>query len=83
MVAFKEPFSPTFNDIVFLSNVTPVTATLALVTVIWHVEVWPPSSDLAVMVALPSLSAFTVPSELTVATEVLLLLQLTFRFVAL
>ena len=34
MVAFKDPLSPTFNDIVFLSNDTPVTATVAFVTVI-------------------------------------------------
>src|SRR4051812_45342482 len=52
-------------------TVTPVTATLVVVTVIALVAVLPPSTVVTVMVALPADTPLTSPDELTVATPVL------------
>ena len=71
-----EPFFK-LKDVLF--SVTPVTGT---VTVTEHVAVLLPSFVLTVIVAVPDATAVTFPEELTVATLVLLLLQLTFLFVA-
>ena len=46
-----------------------------------HSAVLPPSSVFTVIVAAPAFNAFTLPSD-TDATEVLLLVQVTFLFVA-
>jgi hypothetical protein len=59
-----------------------VTATGAAVTVTVQVAVLPPSSVLTIIAALPAATALTVPPD-TVATAVLLLLHVTFLFVAL
>ena len=64
-------------------TVTPVTFTVAAVTVIAEVAVFAPSCVVTVIVAVPAATPVTNPAALTVATPVLLLLQLTFWFVAL
>jgi hypothetical protein len=53
-----------------------------LVTVTVHVDVLFPSSVVTVIVAVPASTAVTVPLALTVATDVLLLVHVTFLFVA-
>ena len=55
--------------------VKPPALRMALVTVTWMVAVWP--SRVPVMVAVPGATAVIRPVELTVATAVLLLDQLT------
>ena len=67
-VAVIVSVSPTFNDNDVLSRVIDVTATTLLDTFTVQVEDLPPA--LAVIVAVPSLMAVTVP-ELTLATEAL------------
>ena len=52
-------------------------------TVTVQLAVFPPSAVLTVMVAVPAPAAFTFPLESTVATFVLLLVQVTDLFVAL
>ena len=59
-----------------------MTETVAFVTVTEHVAVLLPSAVLTVIVAEPAVLAVTVPSDATVATEVLLEDQETFLFVA-
>ena len=62
-------------DVLF--RLTPVTDTLAAVTVTVHVAVLPPSFVLTVIVAVPAALAVTTPEEDTVATDVLLEVQVT------
>lgn len=62
---------------------TPVTAIVAALTVTKHVAFFPPSDVVQVMVAEPADLAVTVPSEATVAIEVLLEDQDTLVLVAL
>ena len=56
---------------------------ITLLTVTVQVAVLLPSSEVAVIVALPAALAVTSPLASTVATEVLLLVQFTFLLVAL
>ena len=72
--------SPIVNTRVSLSRVTPVTFTGLTLTV--HSAVFPSSSVVTVIFASPTPTAVTVPSA-TVATAVLLLVHVTFLFVAL
>jgi hypothetical protein len=80
-VRVSEAPSCKVRDVLF--NETPVTDTVAGVTVTEHFAVLPPSLVVTVIVALPDFTAVTLPPEETVATEVLLLVQLTSLFVAL
>jgi hypothetical protein len=80
-VAVKVDFASLARVRLVLSRLTPVTVTAAL-TVTEQVAVWPPSFVVTVIVALPALTAVTVPFE-TLATEVLLLFHVIFLFVAL
>lgn len=80
-VAVNVADEPTTKVSVDLSRETPVTATFCTVTV--QLAVLLPSSVVTVIVAVPSALAVTNPVEETVATEVLLLVQVTFLFVAL
>lgn len=73
-MAFKYAEFPTVNDSVDLSSVIPVTG---IFTVTWQVAVFAPSFVVTVMVALPDAFAVTRPDEDTVATEVLLEVQVT------
>ena len=66
-----------------LSNDTPVTETVAFLTVTEQEAVLFPSCVVQVTVAEPAALAVTVPSEATVATEVLLEAHETAVFVAL
>ena len=68
------------NVSVVLFRLTPVTGT---VTVTAQVAVLLPSAVVTVIVAVPDATAVTFPAVETVATLVLLLLQVTFLFVAL
>jgi hypothetical protein len=72
----------TFSDAVVGDTLTPVTATVPVVTVIADVAVFAPSCVVTVMVALPKATPVTKPVELTVATDALLVLHVTFLFVA-
>jgi hypothetical protein len=63
-------------------TVTPVTATVEVVTVIVDVAVFDPSCVVTVMVAVPAATPETNPLALTVATNVLLDAQLTVLLVA-
>ena len=74
--------SPSVSVAVVLSNDTPVTGYTFALTVTEQVAVLLPSSVVTVIVAVPAFNAVTLPLE-TVATEVLLLFQLTFLLVAL
>jgi hypothetical protein len=60
-----------------------VTATNGSITVTVQVAVLPPSAVVTMMIAVPAATAVTIPLLFTVATPVLLLLQVTFLFVAL
>ena len=62
---------------------TPVTGIELALTVTMLVAVLPPSAVVAVIMVVPAETAVITPSVDTVATLILLLLQLTFRFVAL
>jgi hypothetical protein len=73
VVCVEEPFAVTLEN---------VTAVVAALTVTAQVAVLLPSCVVTVMVALPAATAVTVPPD-TVATEVALLLHVTFLFVAL
>ena len=64
-----------------LSRETEVTGIILSLTVISHPAVLPPSSVDTLMITVPALTAVTLPS-VTVATAVLLLLHITFLFVA-
>jgi hypothetical protein len=84
IVAVKEPEAPpTVRLMVEALKVTPVTATLVLVTVTVQVAVLDPSAVVTVIVAVPAATGETTPLDDTVATAVLLLVQLTFVLVAL
>ena len=65
-----------------MSKLTPVTETVAALTVTEHVAVFDPSSDFTVIVAVPAAFAVMTPEEDTVATDVLLEDQVTDLFVA-
>ena len=69
--------SPTTRLSDVLSRETDSTATVAGVTVTIQVAILPPSAVVAVITAEPAATALTVPSSSTVATEVLLLDQVT------
>lgn len=71
-VAVRVPVVPAIKDILVLFRETPVTGTVPALTVTEHVAVLPPSDVVHVIVADPADLAVTVPSEETVATEVLL-----------
>ena len=71
--------SPTSNVALFLLNV--IDCTLIGETVTLTVAFFPPSFVVAVIVAVPTPSATIVPSPVTVATLVLLLVQVTALFV--
>ena len=60
-----------------------MTGTVAVVTVTTQVAVYPPSAVFTVIVAVPAATPVTTPDELTVATEVLLLVHVTLLLVAL
>ena len=66
-----------------VAGFSAVWARVPWVTVTVQVAVFPPSSVVTVMVAVPALLAVTVPSVSTVATLVSLLAQVTFLLVAL
>jgi hypothetical protein len=88
IVATRVSLPPSYKLSVALPSVTPVTRIAlgsAAATVTAQVSVLPPSAVVTVMVAVPSPTALTVaitPSPLTVATEALLVDQLTALFVA-
>ena len=80
-VAVSCVVSPIFVNVAFvLSNDTFVTGTF---TVTVQLAVFPPDAVVTVIVALPLLAALTTPLPSTVATEGLLLVQVTDLFVAL
>ena len=83
-VSVSFSLSPTSKVKVVLSKDTPVTLTVTLIgfTVTSQVFVLPPSTVVTVIVVFPSAFAVTVPSSLTSATVGLLLVQVTFLFVA-
>ena len=66
-----------------LLRLTPVTDTIGLDTVTEHVAFFPPSSVVAVIIAEPAALAVTTPDVETVATDVLLEVQVTDLLVAL
>jgi len=82
-VGVRRYVSPAVNDNDVGDTETPVTATVALVTVTVQVAVLPPSSVRTVIVAEPAAFAVTTPPDETVATDVLLDDQKTPVFVAL
>ena len=83
-VAVRVSDPPTVKARLVLLRLTLLTDTLevAELTVTEQVAIFPPSTVLTVIVADPADTAETVPPD-TVATEVLLVAQLTFLFVAL
>ena len=82
IVAVRVYSSPSVISWEVLSRVTPVTGYTFALTVTSHIAVLPPSSVVTIIIAEPALTAVTLPLD-TVATEVLLLFQLTFLLVAL
>ena len=80
-VALSVATSPSVRLRLVLSSVTPVTAITFADTVTEQVAVLSPA--FAVIVALPAFTAVTLPPASTVATAVLLLLQLTVLLAAL
>jgi hypothetical protein len=83
MVAVNWVVEPVVTERDVALSVTPVTATVGVVTVIRQVAVLFPSLVLTVMVVVPTACAVTSPLDDTMATEVLLLLKVTFLFEAL
>ncbi len=77
--AARVSLAPTARERVVLFRVTPVTA---LVTVTWQAAVLPPSSVVAVMVAVPGAMAVTFPVASTVAIFSSLVLHFTVLLVA-
>jgi hypothetical protein len=77
-VAVNCVVEPTFTDAVVGDTLTPVTATVPTLTVIADVAVLLPSCVVTVIVAVPCATPLTNPLALTVATAVLLELQLRF-----
>jgi hypothetical protein len=82
-VAVNCAVAPTFTVALVGATLTPVTATVVVVTVIVDVAVKPPSAVVTVTVAEPAATPVTNPLEFTVATPVLFELQVTLLFVAL
>lgn len=82
MEALRVPVEPTTRLIEDLFRDTPVTVIEVGLTVTEHVAVLLPSEVLAVIVADPAALAVTVPSDDTVATEVLFDDHVTVLFVA-
>jgi len=78
-VAVRVDVLPTFKVIELLLRLTPVTGT---VTVTVQVAVLLLSAVVTVIVAVPALTAVTTPSDDTVATLLLLVVQVTALFVA-
>ena len=74
--------SPTTISTEFLSSTISHTGTVLGITVTSHVAVLLPSSVVTVIVAIPAFCATTFPSE-TIATDLSLLVQFNFLFVAL
>jgi hypothetical protein len=72
IVAVNVRVSPTYMDRDELLRLTPVTETVAELTVTEHFAVLPPSFVVTVIVAEPAVFAVTTPEDDTVATEVLL-----------
>ena len=81
MVAVRVSVPPTVRAVDALFRATPVTGTVASLTVTVQLAVKPPSWVVAVIVAVPTAMAVTTPL-LTVATPVSLLDHDTFLFVA-
>ena len=81
-VAVRVAVLPSSNERDVRSRETPVTDTIAAVTVTAQVAFFEPSWVVQVMVAEPAALAVTTPLVLTVATEVLLDDQVTDLFVA-
>lgn len=81
-VAVRVSDAPSVRVNVDLFRLTPVTETVAALTVTVQLAVFVPSSVVTVIVAVPALTAVTLPVLLTVATDVFDDLQLTFLFVA-
>ena len=79
-VSWKVP--PAVSDSALELSETPVTETVAVWTVMVQVAVLLPSTEVAVIVAVPAAMAVTKPDELTLATDVLLLVHVTFLLVA-
>jgi len=73
---------PSTNSNLSLSNVTPVTGIILLVTSISQVAVLLPSSVVIVIVVFPALIALTFPFLSTLATDSSLEFQVTFLLVA-
>jgi hypothetical protein len=76
------PATPITITVALLFRLTPVTGTFCAVTVTLHEPVFPPSTVVTVIRAVPALTPVTSPLLPTVATEALLELQLTFWLVA-
>ena len=81
-VAVRVVVPPTVRLAELLSRVTPVTATVAALTVTVQLASFPPSAVVTVISAVPALTALTLPSASTVATEGSLDFQLTALYVA-
>ena len=82
IVAVRVASSPSVSSIEVLSSDTLSTGKTFSFTVTSHVAVLSPSSVLTVIIAVPAFTAVTFPFS-TVATSVLLELQVTFLFEAL
>jgi hypothetical protein len=80
IVADKVSVPPINNVAEVLFNVTPVTGTTTLTT---QAAILPPSAVVTRIIASPGAMAVTLPLPSTIATFVLLLLQVTVLFVAL
>ena len=83
IVASRVNSSPSERDNEVLLRAIPVRLMAFSFTEISHFAFTPLSSDVAVMKAVPTEIASTIPSGVTVATDSLLLLHLIFLFVAL
>ena len=83
IVALKILFSPTFKLIFSESKAIPVTFTSCFsITYTSQFAIFPPSSVITVIIALPALLATTLPFSSTVATWELFDFQVTLLFVA-
>ena len=82
-VAVNEMPSPSGIETIPGSTVTPVTATVLLLTVTRADAVKPPSTVVAVIVAVPFAAAVTTPPEFILATLLLLVFQVTSLLLAL
>jgi hypothetical protein len=83
IVAVRVPVDPPAGrfNVVGL-RLTPVTGTFVVPTVTAHVAVLPPSAVVTVTVEVPGDTGVTTPTLVTVATDVFVLVQLTFVLVA-